>query len=333
MKLSFILVCAFVASLFCLSAPGNAQSFPPAWNNTAKYAPGDLVTDYGNIYRCLKAVATPYLDPSKTYANWELHYVRNNTTLLIGVNQAFPTFTTAWNYALNAAIAQGVYLHLNISSNEGDYAQTFTSQLNLDHPFGGNISIIGDDPAKIVLTFSNCNGVIIDSGHALASLEYVTLNATFTDPVGLFGLTATTNAVLKNVYDVPMTGFEFPVYASYGASITLGDETLSGISIGIKADYGATISAQSCNIENSPAGVGVSAIDGGIVNFESGTTSHCEIGIQAGLRGYIDATYSTCSNNTQDIVAYDGGAVSAMTATYSESKTEVDSHGSFIFTS
>ncbi len=75
---------------------------------------GDLVTDYGNIYRCEVTVSTPYLDPSKTYKNWELFYVRSSTTLPIGVGQTFPDLATAWTYAHNARVAQGAYLHLSI---------------------------------------------------------------------------------------------------------------------------------------------------------------------------------------------------------------------------
>src|ERR1700722_20896691 len=95
-----------VLSGFAMLSSANAQTeFPPAYNNQAHYAVGDLVTDYGNLYRCQATVTKPYLDPSKTFANWELFYVRNNTTLAVGVGQTFPDVLTAWNYVKNARVA------------------------------------------------------------------------------------------------------------------------------------------------------------------------------------------------------------------------------------
>ena len=72
------------------STLANAQTeFPPAYDNQAHYAVGDLVTDYGNLYRCEVAVIKPYIDPSKYYQNWEMFYVRNNTTIAVGAGQTF----------------------------------------------------------------------------------------------------------------------------------------------------------------------------------------------------------------------------------------------------
>ncbi len=57
-------------------------SFPPAYNNQAHYGPWDLVNDYGNLYHASVAVTKPYLDASKTYANWELLYVSSKTNTI-----------------------------------------------------------------------------------------------------------------------------------------------------------------------------------------------------------------------------------------------------------
>ena len=81
---------AFLAVAMALRQANAQTEFPPAYNNQAHYAVGDLVTDYGNIYRCEIAVTKPYLDPSKTYQNWEMFYVRNNTTIPVGYKQTFP---------------------------------------------------------------------------------------------------------------------------------------------------------------------------------------------------------------------------------------------------
>lgn len=99
MKFSPVLMFRFIvlfAGLCAFPGASPAQSYPPVWNNTAHYVAGDMVTDYGNVYRCISAVTTPYLDPSKTYQHWELNYVRSGTTITIGIGQPFPTLETAW---------------------------------------------------------------------------------------------------------------------------------------------------------------------------------------------------------------------------------------------
>ncbi len=120
---------------FCRLAHAQTE-FPPAYNNQAKYAVGDLVTDYGNMYRCEMAVTTPFLDPSKNYQHWELYSVRNNTTIPIGVGQTFPNLQIAWNYVRNCRIAQAAYLHLSIVTSGGDFSETFSAPLFPRHRFG-----------------------------------------------------------------------------------------------------------------------------------------------------------------------------------------------------
>ncbi len=127
---------ALSATFVGLTQGAHAQTkFPPAWVNTATYAPGDLVTDYGNIYRCETTVTTPYLDPSKTYQDWELYSVRSGTTLTIGAGQTFPTLAIAWNYVRNCHIAMAAYLHLDIVTTTGNHSETFDAPLNLDTKF------------------------------------------------------------------------------------------------------------------------------------------------------------------------------------------------------
>src|ERR1700734_4122366 len=120
------------ASLIGLCQAQAQTEFPPAYNNQAHYAVGDLVTDYGNIYRCEVAVTKPYLDPSKTYENWELFYVRSGTTIPIGSGQSFPTIAVAWNYVRNCRVATAAYLHLGIVTTSSNFNESFSAPLNLD---------------------------------------------------------------------------------------------------------------------------------------------------------------------------------------------------------
>src|ERR1700722_15542065 len=160
-----VLVTAFLG----LTQAAHAQTeFPPAYNNQAHYAVGDLVTDYGNIYRCEAAVTKPYLDPSKTYKNWEMFYVRNNTTIPIGPGQTFPDLLTAWTYVKNARVATSAYLHLSIVTTNGLLIESFSAPLNLDMVNGSQVSIIGDTITNVQLSFQNSDGLTIDSNHSFA---------------------------------------------------------------------------------------------------------------------------------------------------------------------
>ena len=121
-------VTALLSFSVAMGIVGHASAqtqFPPAFNNQATFQPGDLVTDYGNIYRCLTAVTKPYQDPSKYYKEWQLYYVRNNTTLSIGAGQTFPTLATAWTYIQNCHVADGAYLHLSISTTNAELVENF----------------------------------------------------------------------------------------------------------------------------------------------------------------------------------------------------------------
>jgi hypothetical protein len=346
-RFSFLATFFLLAALVAVPAKGFSQAFPPVWSNTATYAGGDLVTDYGNIYRCIKDVTTPYLDPSKTYANWELYFVRNNTTIVIGTGQPFPSLTTAWTYSKNATIAQGAYLHLTISTANGDYAETMASPFSLDHPFGASISILGDHASKIKLTFSFI-GFTLDSGHALGALSNVTLKG----PGGDIGLQATTGATMASVSGVEIDGFLSDVNASVNASITFSNLTISNSNTqgqGITCSSGATIyfqTAESLTGTGASGSIGIFAIDGGRVVAESFIISHwgtgiqcweggyvdaytsylenCSIGIDSELRGFVDDNDGSFTSNTDDVECRTGGGVAVLDVTLPDG-TYVDS--------
>ncbi len=206
-----------IAALACALLPGlaKAQSYPPVWSNVGNYVPGDMVTDYGNVYRCIKSVNTHYLDPSKTYANWELYYVRNNTTLMVGVEQTFPTLAAAWANAQNCHIAEGVYLHLSISTTNGNLSENLGSGINLDQPCGANISIIGDNENNI--NFTSLNGIMLDTGHSIGLVSGITL--TGNSPNFSTGIALTTNATIGTVTESTIQDCQTAIDVDQGARV------------------------------------------------------------------------------------------------------------------
>lgn len=311
----------FATLLIGFGQLAHAQTkFPPAYNNQATFAPGDLVTDYGNIYRCNVAVTKPYLDPSKTYENWEMFYVRNNTTLTIGIGQTFPDLATAWNYVHNARIAEGAYLHLSIVTTQGDFSESLNNPISLDMDNGSQVSIIGDNASNIQLTFPNTNGFNIDSGHSLGSISGLTLAGGNTS----YAISATTSGSIANVSDLNITGFNYQIYADQTSNLNFG----MGITLthcfnyGCFADNGATIVFPQGGLSvTGPAGAGACllALRGGRITAEQSTMLFGYNGANASYAGFIDILGSTITNANVGVVAINNGTVEATSCVFTNS--------------
>lgn len=333
------LIC--LLSLFVAFFPAhvNAQTeFPPAYNNQAHYAVGDLVTDYGNIYRCEAAVTKPYLDPSKIYSNWELFYVRSNTTLPIGVGQTFPTLEVAWNYMRNSRVARAAYLHLSISTANGPHSESFSAPLSLDMDTGAQVSIIGDSISNVLLSFPTTNGLIIDSGHCFGSISNLTVVAN-----GGNDLYAGSSGSIANIDSVTLKGSQTHVYAERLGSVVFGNNIvmIDSQTNGCFADTGASITFPSGGLNATgvnqsgslltaqngariiaegsaltDAGYAASVSWGGIVDVTGATISNCFIGCQALYNGTIQVEDANLVSNTGgDLLASNGGVIDAFDLT------------------
>ncbi len=354
----FRLACLLFAGLSLLAASKRteAQSYPPVWNNTSKYAAGDMVTDYGNVYRCIKAVSTPYLDPSKSYGNWELNEVRNNTTLLIGTGQPFPTLAIAWTYALNCRVAQGVYLHLSISTAKGNFTENFSGPMSLDHGSAAGISILGDNLNNISLNFPG-NAFTIDSGNTFGSLSQLTLNQG-----GYDGIYATQNAAISDINNVFFNGANYDIFADSGSNVTCGAGLQFSGFYGavVWAQYGASVSISSLNVEGYSgiqetevpclaASFGAHimtqnatikyllhaayAFEGGIVDIMGSTVDGCDSAAYATTKGHICAANVVFSDNSSvDMTATNAGTIDGTGSTYMFKSANGSSDGSYIFT-
>ncbi len=332
--MSRIVILATTAIGLCQVAHAQTE-FPPAYNNQAHYAVGDLVTDYGNIYRCEVTVTKPYLDPSKTYSHWELFYVRNNTTIPVGIGQTFPTLTIAWNYVRNCRVAMAAYLHLNISSSGGNYTESFSAPLSLDHNSGSQVSIIGDDAANISLNFPNSTGLSIDSGHSFASVSNITLSG----GPNFWGVYAGSTASILNLNGINITGFDYQIYAEQSSKIVCGagmvltnchDDgcySIDGASVtfnngldftgnnsagaGLDAENGGRIYAVNATITSTYRGA--LATYGGIIQCNDAVFTSCFFACLAEFGGNVSAEDCTFTNSGyKDLVAIDLGLIDAL---------------------
>lgn len=337
-----------------------AQSSPPVWNNTSNYVAGDMVTDYGNVYRCIKAVTTHYLDPSKTYSNWELNFVRSGTTVTIGTGQTFPSLKTAWTYVKNATIAQGAYLHLAISTAGAPYSESLGAGMNLDHPFGSSISILGDNKEDINFTsYAGANALTLDNSHAFGAISNMTFYGGSVGAPGVAALNALSGAVFNNVSLLTVSNYSHCYYAAQLAQIQITGPVWfgSGQQNCFWADQGGFISIspnQTFDNTDSQAQVGIcfQATAGGQINTSGTTIGHfatainvntggnvidpfgvigsCGTGISCITRGMVDVYHSTIDSNTLDLQALLGGTIYATDSTINTRQVG-SSDGSYIY--
>jgi hypothetical protein len=313
------------------AAFGMAQTYPPAWSTTATYVIGDQVQLFGNVIRAVKPSA---VKGKFVYANWELWDVRANTTVLIGIGQTFPTLAAAWTYVQNARVAEGVYLHLYISTAHGILSESFSQPFSLDHLSGARISILGDDRDIVLLGGSGPfphDGLTIDSGHAFGTISNVSIvGNSYGNGIALYGKSS-----IANITGVNISGFGVGVEAQQNSSVTV-DSNVSiagskayaieatknanidvnygwsggygGTSV-LHATYGALITATGCTITNTGA-IGVDAEFGGNINVQKGSITYCLVGIHANAHSWVDAELCSFGNNSlYDVQAYETSTI------------------------
>lgn len=328
----------FLAAMAAFLLPGlsKAQSYPPVWTSTATYAAGDLVQYGGNWYRAVKALAAHGSYPSNGFGSWELNYVRSNTTLVIGVEQQFPSLQDAWGFALEARVADGAYLHFSISTAHGDLEDAFTTTFNLDHQSGSKISIIGDDASKIFLggpTGFAENGLNLDTVHDIASLSNVTILGAG-DGDGLY----VASGASISCSNVQIAFFHNGVHVVQGASATLDGSCTIGLSGNHSAEAdldgtiifgagftckdgdpvcilwaqtGGVIQAIGSTLDGNSSGntSGAEAFEGGIIDVSDSSISNCVNGVEASDHGFLHGYSMQFSGNKTDIVATQNGVV------------------------
>jgi hypothetical protein len=252
---------------------------------------------------------------------------------------------------------------LAISTAGGNFSETFSSAFSLDHPFGGSISIIGDNASNITLSFTGAstNGFTIDTNHSLAAISNVSLAATSSMAYGLY---ATTGATIGMISSINFTGFYSYVYADFGANLTfasdlewsgfsqsacsafhnalvnfVGGPTLSGsvagrfpgehtvAFYGLDAEYGGEIIAPSSMISDCERAV--YAHEFGSVVVDHGTLAGVGYGVYADAGSHVSMEHGSATGSTYGVYCASSSMVDAVNAI-------IDSHDvgtqSFIYT-
>ncbi len=271
------------------------------------------------MYRAIKAV-TGGTGPTTDYTDWELNFVRANTTLMIGTGQPFPTLVAAWNYALNARVADGAYLHLYLSSAHGDFAEAFTAPFILDHGSGARMALLGDSLANDSLNFDGAGGFILDTGHSFNTLSGFAIVGS-NPPATSAGVEATNQSTISSV-GLSISGFPTGYLAAQGGRLTISS-TVGGLqsftnqgayatsSGTIQMGSGFTLSGPGQNIFSS----GLIADTSGTIIAPSVTISTCYDGIYAATGGSVNTSQAQVSTCYEGCDAYQGGSIYATRST------------------
>lgn len=358
--LAFLIACCVIFTPLA----ANCQTVPPQWSTTATYAPGDMVTYNGNVYRCLHAVTTQDLVPTEAYYSWELNFARNPIVIQIGDRMPFPSLAVAWAYIENARIAQSSTVSLEIVTKYANFDETFSAPFSLNHPNGAQITLSGDTLANIQLSFTQSSGFTLDRGHTFGGISTVEIETAEPSTEGIY---TSTGASMGPISNVAISGFSTGVYADWNSTIAVNSTTTisnfsasgvyaahnasvniaSGITIasantgsrtstGLFAQYGGHITAPSCVIHFCHSGI-LASEDGNIAATGS-TISSNDYGVVATFRGHAQVEGVAASNDTYyDLICSTGGTIDATpngstNSKFNTSKANGSTDGSYLYT-
>lgn len=260
-----------------------------AWHKSVSYNAFEIArASDGNHYRTVAAHSnqSPLTDGGNY---WELVEARNSMALDVGTGQRFSSFAAAWAFVRNAKISQAATVTINL--RDGVY--NFTNPLNLTHPEGNRLQIVGNqtNPQAVVLNFTSCDGLQIFENAMFGYINGVRI-------VG--NASSVTRGVLCQQArlvlgpNVQISGFGTGLRAVQNADVTASNVTISNCTgFGIAAERGATVLAVSAvisNIGTSTTGTGLQSIIGSTVRADSAQVSYCaESGF---LCGYGSSLYA-----------------------------------------
>jgi len=352
-------------ALLCLfaCASGLCQSYPPEFATSQAYAKGDQVQYAGNTFRALGPVSPSSNYPTKDYSDWEMIYVRANTSLIIGTANSFPTLQIAWNYIQNTKVADGAYLHLVIAApNTGHkeplpvgYSESFSGGFCLNHSSGANIALVSTIAGGATLNFTGgTSGFFLSGGHTFGGIfgnALLTLKGVVSaSPT--YGVQVNDSSHLEALDQLTIDTFQEGVEAGPGSSINADAVTITDVVDAAEALYGGYISFTGLNLDGGTiSDNGLVAIDGeitalsatftnvptavyskdhGFIDVSSSTITGSGYGILCQFRGHAKAEDATISGSALDDVSVSGNSsVDAIDATYT---TSADYGNSAIFT-
>jgi hypothetical protein len=246
----------------------------------------------------------------------------SNTT--INVPSDISTIQGALNIIGN--IIDDVYVTIKVA--DGTYG--ITSGINVNHPCGLNIKLIGNET-----TASNCvlqvtgmptfNMISCSNGNAFGYINGFRINATTKATISnnYSGIIATNGSAIVCGSNIEVNNFYYGINSSYNSTIVADYSKVSNAGdVGIWAFCGSFVSARYASSVGAVDsvngyGYGIQAEYGSNINCEYATVSGCYIaGIAALSNSQVRALNVTSNSNTgTGIYARDNGSVESHNAT------------------
>ena len=312
------------------------------WNNLPYYQSDHIPTPRYNQQptEIMKLLATlgvvlPLLTSTILAIDFaELQYIRGGTLtsdLSVDGIDSYSDLTNTLSYIAETRIPNGTSLTINL--DDGTY--DCTDSINIDHPDGKRIYIVGNTttPSSVTLNFAaGKDGITCIDGQTLGLIDGVTLNGDTTSgtPGGIEAVNGSniyvgSNVVVKEFYVgifvshnstvlcdsvVAQDCDSHGITASYSSYINCANATSkdNGAS-GITSWGGSVIYAASAIADNN-TNSGVYAFQESMIVFTNGTSKNNNSGIRARTGGYVEnggVTYS--SNSVNELTDSSGGTI------------------------
>ena len=230
--------------------------------------------------------------------------IGNNGLTMVGVNltlkvpEVFPTIPAALDYMKDKFIKVGKTVTIKVSDCT---QQTFTQPINVSHPNGDSIHIIGKtgNPADCMLNFTDSSGLVVDNGNTLGLIDGFHLNGL--DKDNTYGIHALHGSHINVGTGVWVSNFGRGIQAEANSSILANGIT----SFGNKAQGFQAINSSVIRAEYARS------YDNGASGFDSESNSllladHSEAfdnqqrGHFTNLHSFLSAESATARNNGTD---------------------------------
>ena len=230
-------------------------------------------------------------------------FIVSNTTL--SVPSQFATINLALTYLATLRITQGAIVTIQVA--DGTY--NLTSGINLNHPDGISIHLIGNtsNPALCKIVGTNpptFNGISCTNGHSFGLLDGFTIDLT-------------AKATLANNFS--------GIYANNGSTLICGTHIfVNNWYYGINSSYNSTIIADYATVTYA-GDVGIWAFVGSYISANYATSNNCSDFVNGwgyGFQGEFGSTVlctgaSATGNNIAGIASLSNSTVRALSSTSS----------------
>ncbi|HEY3782599.1 MAG TPA: carbohydrate-binding protein [Fimbriimonadaceae bacterium] len=199
-----------ISATMILACIVGAQNNPPTWSPSIDYKAGDTVNYLGITFQCTINETTTRYNPHQP-SGWSIYYVPSgNVPIPVGPGTACPHLINAWNYIKSARLAAGATITLELQHGFND---SFSSSFSLDHPFGSQISITGDNSGQIASFTSQSPGFTLDSGHSFGGLGGLSIQGPTTGSGGTPAILVSQRSFLKGLSNVSFSNFDVGISA------------------------------------------------------------------------------------------------------------------------